>query len=605
MKRIKQYFQEHIIVRFALITVIFILGIILVAQSFFEVKYVEKLQSEVMLGEQKSMENMAENFDIQIEPYLNTLYDVASDSAITNLIRDVKPEEPSNSMIKLQLANIFKKRILVDNNILALVAADEGGSSFGYDKSLFTQMERIWGNDSDEFAKEIYEKVVASGKVASFYSKKGKGAKSIVHFAVPVIKNASANKNTYQVLIMTVNMEFLYSAFEKNVRDNVNNYLIDYSGRIIMCGDEEQIGEMVERTTDQEKRVILEKNVNSLGWEIYTVINKEILSSSTEKMFDTLNFLYVVLIIAFGIGTVITVQYIIRPLRILVNIMGDIGDGNLGTRIPIKGNDEIWKVIRKFNEMVEKLEEYYDLNQEQNQQYLETQKMRWRAEMETLESYINSHFIFNTLNFINYQAIEAGNNKISTLIKKLSNIMRYAFNNRLKYIYLYQEIMWLEQYLYLQRKCMGDKLNFDISLDDEIASWPFRKMLLQPFVENSIMHGIKKCGGGVILIDAVRYGERHIRIQMSDNGCGMTEEKLREVRYYLNHPEEKKGGGIGLCNVAARIYYFFGKEAEIRVESEKGTGTKFILILPYPEGMDNVSDEERKEIDLENDDDTF
>lgn len=592
MKRIKQYFEEHIIVRFALITVIFILSIILVAQSFFEVKYVEKLQSEVMLGEQKSMENMAENFDIQIEPYLNTLYDVASDSAITNLIRDVEPEEPSNSMIKLQLANIFKKRILVDNNILALIAADEGGSSFGYDKSLFTQMERIWGNDSDELAKEIYEKVVESGKVTSFYSKKGDGAKSIVHFAVPVIKNASANKNTYQVLIMTVNMEFLYSAFEKNVRDNVNNYLIDQSGMIIMCQDENQIGQIVDRTTDQEKRVILEKNVNSLGWEIYTVINKEKLNSSTEKMFDTLNFLYVILIIAFGIGTVIAVQYMIRPLRILVNIMGDIGDGNLGTRIPIKGNDEIWKVIRKFNDMVEKLEEYYELNQKQNQQYMETQKMRWRAEMETLESYINSHFIFNTLNFINYQAIEAGNNKISTLIKKLSNIMRYAFNNRLKYIYLYQEIMWLEQYLYLQRKCMGDKLSFDISLDDEIASWPFRKMLLQPFVENSIMHGIKKRGSGVILIEAVRYGESQIRVQMSDNGCGMTEEKLMEVRYYLDHPEEKKGGGIGLCNVAARIYYFFGKEAQIRVESQEGIGTKFILILPYPEGMENVGNEE-------------
>ena len=142
----------------------------------------------------------------------------------------------------------------------------------------------------------------------------------------------------------------------------------------------------------------------------------------------------------------------------------------------------------------------------------------------------------------------------------------------------------------------GGKLSFDISLDDEIVSWPFRKMLLQPFVENSIIHGIKPRGGrGFILVSASKLKEGWIVITISDNGQGMTEEEKKEIQEKLDHPEGKREGGIGLSNVANRIYHFFGREAQIRVESEPDQGTKFILTLPYPKNREIMLKEENEE----------
>lgn len=173
--------------------------------------------------------------------------------------------------------------------------------------------------------------------------------------------------------------------------------------------------------------------------------------------------------------------------------------------------------------------------------------------------------------------------------------MRYAFNNQLKYVYLYQEMMWLEQYLYLQEICMEGKLSFDISMDDEIVMWPFRKMLLQPFVENSIIHGIKPKGEGNILISAVRYEGNRLRIMIGDNGCGMDGDMLERMRRRLLHPQEEREQGIGLSNVASRIYYFFGETAVIRIYSEKGKGTRIVLILPYPENTGDDLDKPKEE----------
>ena len=143
---------------------------------------------------------------------------------------------------------------------------------------------------------------------------------------------------------------------------------------------------------------------------------------------------------------------------------------------------------------------------------------------------------------------------------------------------------------------MEGKLSFDISLDDEIVSWPFRKMLLQLFVENSIIHGIKPRGGrGFILVSASKLKEGWIVITISDNGQGMTEEEKKEIQEKLDHPEGKREGGIGLSNVANRIYHFFGREAQIRVESEPDQGTKFILTLPYPKNREIMLKEENEE----------
>ncbi len=104
---------------------------------------------------------------------------------------------------------------------------------------------------------------------------------------------------------------------------------------------------------------------------------------------------------------------------------------------------------------------------------------------------INAHFICNTLGTINYEAIEAGNRQGSVLIKKLSNILRYTFDQKCQDVYLYQEIAWIDQYLYLQKTRFENVFDYSIDFEEEYGYWPCCKLMFQPFVENSILHGFE------------------------------------------------------------------------------------------------------------------
>ena len=119
----------------------------------------------------------------------------------------------------------------------------------------------------------------------------------------------------------------------------------------------------------------------------------------------------------------------------------------------------MWRIVAGYNRMMDRLEGYYETNMRYYQRLLDVERRKNQAEMAMLESHINAHFLFNTLNAINYQALEAGNRQVSVSIKHLANIMRYAFNSRLKNVRLYQEAAWVEQYLQMQKERLGEGLS--------------------------------------------------------------------------------------------------------------------------------------------------
>ena len=208
-----------------------------------------------------------------------------------------------------------------------------------------------------------------------------------------------------------------------------------------------------------------------------------------------------------------------------------------------------------------------------------------QAEREALETQINAHFLCNTLGTINYEAIEAGNRKVSLLIKKLSNILRYTFDQKCQNVYMSQEFAWIEQYLYLQKARFEDAFDYEIDLQEEYDMWPCCKLMLQPFVENAIIHGFKGWEiGGMLKIMAKGQGE-YIKIVINDNGYGIPEEREKAIQEIIkgNDVSDDLRIGIGIRNVVARIHIFYGDSAQISLWSKEGEGTKFEFLLPYPE----------------------
>lgn len=581
--QIRDYFKTHVIVRMTMIVMAVLLILIMIMQNVFQTYSMEQLQKEVLDREERNVGNVSDKVQLSLNTYLEVLYDLATEDEINNILVGLGDSEVS-LYNEQQITRIVKRRLIINNYMLSVKVVNEEGDSFGYDKAVL-------------YGSTVTQKEARKSELEKLYSevteKKGpcfarSSMEDIVYIGVPMLWV----KQGYQILVMELNLNFLHDMFQKMSSEGVKYYLTDEDNNVLMCADKEYIGKKI---NGKGEKLSVDAKLQKENWTVLAVIDKDILTEDSRKLFDLFNMLWTILVMGVGVLLIITLRHAMKPLWLLISSMHDVGRGQFGIRIPVKGEDEIWQVVEQFNKMSIRLERYEERNRQQNEEKLKMQKLHWQTEMEVLESYINSHFIFNTLNFINYRAIEQGNHDISILIKKLSNIMRYAFNNQLKCIYLYQEIMWLEQYLYLQEICMEGKLSFDISLDDEIVSWPFRKMLLQPFVENSIIHGIKPRGRGFILVSASKLKEDWIVITISDNGQGMTEEERKEIQEKLDHPEGKREGGIGLSNVANRIYHFFGKEATIRVESEPDQGTKFILTLPYPKNREIMLKEENEE----------
>jgi sensor histidine kinase YesM len=177
----------------------------------------------------------------------------------------------------------------------------------------------------------------------------------------------------------------------------------------------------------------------------------------------------------------------LKPTRILATAMNEAGGGNLAARVKVEGRDELWRSALNFNKMMGQLEGYYETNKRYYQKIIDTERRQRSAELATLESHINAHFLFNTLTAISYQALDSGGREVSASIKRLANMMRYAFNGRLQNVRLYQEAAWVEQYLSIHKERLGDRLDYEVAVEEDVADWPMRKMMLQPFVENAVI----------------------------------------------------------------------------------------------------------------------
>jgi two-component system sensor histidine kinase YesM len=295
--------------------------------------------------------------------------------------------------------------------------------------------------------------------------------------------------------------------------------------------------------------------------------------------------LYVLGIIVILLVLIWTTRKILKPVDVISQSITRVKSGDMQEKIAIEGTNEIWQLAQEYNEMLHSIRKANRKVEEQHGQMIESMKMKQRAEREALESQINAHFICNTLNAINYEAIDSGNYKVSVLLKKLSNILRYTFDQKHQNVYMFQEISWIEQYLFLQKERMGTVFDYEIDFDSDYDNWPCRKLMLQPFVENSILHGFEgRKNGGYIHISGKGYQE-YLKIVIEDNGCGMNRERSNIINEIIQNPmlAKEKEVGIGISNVVTRMRMYYGDKIKIQLETEEGKGTRFIFILPEPE----------------------
>ncbi|QHT62378.1 sensor histidine kinase [Paenibacillus lycopersici] len=266
------------------------------------------------------------------------------------------------------------------------------------------------------------------------------------------------------------------------------------------------------------------------------------------------------------------------------------GKGDLTVVSDIRGNDEIALLSHQFNNMIASIrtlvEEVEDSNRRQSQLELAQKDIK----LKMMASQINPHFLFNALESIRMRIHMKGEKEIASVVRMLGRMIRNNIEIGSRSIPLGEEMEIVRYYLGIQQfRYGGERLAFRMRLDEEAQSALIPPLIIQPLVENAVVHGLEEAGeGGQVIVSTKLLADGALEVAVSDNGVGMSAERLAEVRRSLDDTDEEKQHRIGLRNVHQRLKLTFGEESGLRIESRANEGTTISFRLPGEEGNNHA-----------------
>jgi len=216
---------------------------------------------------------------------------------------------------------------------------------------------------------------------------------------------------------------------------------------------------------------------------------------------------------------------------------------------------------------------------DETKQKMKLTELLKNMEIKALQSQINPHFLYNTLNTIARMALIEGAPDTENLIYAISDLLRYSLKNSNNMVTIDSEIINIKKYFYIQKTRFGERFDYEIDIEPELLQFKIPVMTLQPLVENSIIHGLKNMTiNGRVKIIGKKFNDKYLTIKVFDNGIGIDEYKLKTILTVENSYGNTTG--LGIQNVDSRIKHFFGDEYGIRIESAKESGTTATIMVP-------------------------
>ncbi|MDD7419565.1 cache domain-containing sensor histidine kinase [Blautia sp. HCP3S3_C12] len=322
---------------------------------------------------------------------------------------------------------------------------------------------------------------------------------------------------------------------------------------------------------DDEKIYALSHS-ETTGWTIVGCMNmSEHLKNSRKArsiyVLVALGLIAVALVISSEIARNITF-----PIQKLRDSMKRVQKGDFSAaEIEVYSDNEIGSLTRSFNVMTHKIQDLMAQN-------IQEQEQKRKIELKALQSQINPHFLYNTLDSIIWMAEGKKNEEVVLMTASLARLLRQSISIENELVTIGQEIEYVRSYLTIQKMRYKDKLEFEINVDPRITHAQIIRLVLQPIVENAIYHGLKyKESKGMLKVHGYELGERII-IDITDDGVGMDEETLKHI--YDKHKVNYHSNGVGVYNVQQRLVLYYGKEYGIIYHSEKGKGTTATVVIP-------------------------
>lgn len=493
----------------------------------------------------ENLDRVDDNLNICLDSYNDLLYQVYTNDDLVAWVDNLNSH--SNEAVTVnQMRRFLRGLFYAKDYVRSITVITESGEIITYDQMTAATYENSWIKNYSLSIDEIYDKVSADNHTVFFDTEYGTSFANEDFYLFHMAHRIVDYKKPYRrngIVILTIDERFLQDILQTNSNEADEspdyNLLIGRNGQIISCPDNTMIGTSVVSAglnTEERNKIYSDfikkysdvkpyTNVYSyydekLGWDIVEPIDQSAYMSEMSRKESV--------IVVASILLLITTIFALRD------------------------------VLAKEKE---------------------AQDEQRSAQIRALEAQINPHFLYNTLDTINWMAIDKDEFDISNAINSLAMILRYAISKSEEMVPLRDEMEWLKKYIYLQQYRLKNKFVCKVDVAPELLDVTIHKLLLQPFVENAIIHGFSHDQEEYVLEILISDDGDGIVIVIKDNGCGIPSEAL-ELLNRGEAPKDDNKNHLGIKNALTRLSMYYQSSEQVSIESEVGLGTTITLRVP-------------------------
>ncbi|MFC9709224.1 sensor histidine kinase [Paenibacillus sp. NPDC056933] len=382
----------------------------------------------------------------------------------------------------------------------------------------------------------------------------------------------------------------VYSILNRET-DSLQLRLVDGTNRtVVSSGDvtEGNLGAWVDMPTtgsNAKSEYMMEKSLGNLaylkGWKLIGIADTRHLDQLLEEALNSILGLLAISIVVPSVLIYIILRSYHYRVRKLARHMEKVRNERFDLIDIHEGRDEIGGLIRTFNMMIgmihSLINDVYKLEIRQKDLELD----RVRTELSMLQSQMNPHFLFNTLNALLVVSTKNGYTEVIEIIKSLSLLMRQLLSRSDNLIPLQEELQFTSLYLQIEKFRFGELFDYTFDIDPEATTLRIPRMSIQPLVENACKHGLQARKAGRLIKVTAKLSESGLDVRVIDNGIGMDESKLSQLLRDMRSDRPLDGGHVGLRNVYRRLELFYAGDVNFTINSEAGTGTDAGYHIPY------------------------
>ena len=534
---------------------------------------------------QTIIQQMNQNIDSYIDYMENTSYLVSSNEDVQKYLFGDTADPEARDRILSQFETILDSR----SDILNLGIIAENG------RMLINNGQRLTNQDLDIHSQEWYTNAL-EGRESVYLT--SSHVQHIISGERPWVitlsrgirnKEMGTGQEKEGVFFIDLNYNAISKLCDQSMVGNQGYaFIVDADGNIVYHPQQQQLynelqTENIDLVMNAGSDIVtwgdgINKKMYSIsrsektGWTVVDCVRvEELLRRSNEAQ-------SIYVLVAIGLMAValffsrFVAKSITLPIQRLCDSMERVQEGDFSVSdIVVDSENEIGSLTKSFNVMTQRIHELMAQN-------IWEQEAKRKSELKALQSQINPHFLYNTLDSIIWMAEGKKNEEVVLMTASLARLLRQSISNEDELVSIGQEIEYARGYLTIQKMRYKDKLEFWIEVEPSILNIRLIKLVLQPVIENAIYHGLKyKESRGLLLVKGFMKNGNAV-LQVIDDGVGMDQETLDHI--YERHKVDYHSNGVGIYNVQKRLQLYYGNEYGIVYESKPGEGTTATITIP-------------------------